>query len=153
MPDNHDRPVNRAKRPELIPNDDPRWTNKVTEVEEIKVIASPGDMQAPTKVACAECPFSKTSTPGFLGGWAAEAYRPITYRPFQFACHLTHTPDILDVENQRHCTGMCHFRANLGISFPEGSSLNAVIEAAGQNPDFFETFEDFVAYHEPQKSA
>lgn len=143
-------PVNRAKRPDPIPNDDPRWTNKVKEIDEIKVVASPADMQPPSKVACAECPFSKTATPGFLGGWAAEAYRPITYLPFQFACHLTHTPDILDVENQRHCTGMCHFRANLGIDFGPNSNLSEVIREAGKHPGYFETFEEFVAYHEPK---
>ena len=141
-----------GKSPTLIPNDDPSWKSKARTVDDVKVAIPRGEMQMPAKAACSECPFSKFSTPGFLGGWDVAAYKPLFEARIMFPCHqTTDFADPANVSVQRHCTGLCHMRSNMELPFEEGSSIREAMDAAGKDPDFFETFEEFKNHHEPAK--
>lgn len=141
-----------GKSPELIPNDDPRWKNKVKAVEDIDFVPVEKEMGMPAKTACNECPFSKSSTPGYLGGYTADMYKPLVLGRVLFPCHLTQTwDDVTRVEDQRHCTGLCHMRANMELPYDPESGIGKAMSAAGKDPDFFESFEEFKQHHEGSK--
>lgn len=98
-------------------------------------------MQAP----CNGCPFSRTVTPGALGGSSPETFIGQAFGPFLLPCHKTHTRDMYKTDEEfrtqaahkSQCAGAAIFRANMGLSalMPEGiHKLPQDMDAVFSNP-------------------
>lgn len=97
---------------------------------------------------CSECAFSRSSTPGELGGSHADVYIGQCYGPFFIPCHMTYEVNDEELRRNLHCTGGCAgaavFRANCGwdSAMPPGiNKLPADHEAVFSSPA------EFVAHH------
>lgn len=97
---------------------------------------------------CKGCAFSRTSTPGALGGSHADVYIGQCYGPFFIPCHMTYEVNDENLRQNLHCTGGCAgsavFRANCGWdqTMPKGiNKLPADHEAVFSNPA------EFIAHH------
>jgi hypothetical protein len=108
-------------------------------------------MQPPAKTACAECPLRKDAKPGYLGGYTPEMYVEVLHGPASLACHLANSGP---VDTQRHCVGVCAYRANVGhrptIEGHLTSAMDA-IEVVGKDPQFFESPKAFLDHHHGRK--
>lgn len=98
-------------------------------------------MQSP----CKDCPFSRTVTPGALGGSTCETFIGQAFGPFLLPCHKTHTRNMYDSDQEfraqalhkSQCAGAAIFRANMGLSgiMPEGiHKLPANTDTVFANP-------------------
>lgn len=66
---------------------------------------------------CGECPFSRTTKPGTLGGSSPMTYVGQAYGPFWLPCHSTHDytcPEARLDPNNSQCAGAAIHRANIG---------------------------------------
>lgn len=99
----------------------------------------------PTAKPCQECPLRKNSAPGYLGGYTAEQYLEILYSDAAIACHMS--PGFPhDHSRQRHCTGVCGFRANVN-KLPRGPDTAAAVLAIGKSDQFFGSAQEFYDHH------
>ena len=97
---------------------------------------------------CKECAFSRTSTPGELGGSRAEVYIGQTHGPFFIPCHLTYTSNDENLRRNLDCTGGCAgsavFRANLGLDVFMPKGINRL---PADHKAVFSSAAEFLAHH------
>ena len=99
----------------------------------------------PTAKPCRECPLRKDSLPGYLGGYTAEQYIQILHSDAAIACHLS--PGFPhDHSQQRHCTGVCGYRANVG-KMPRGPDAALAVQSVGKSDQFFGSPQEFTEHH------
>lgn len=97
---------------------------------------------------CASCSFTRTSTPGALGGSTPEVYIGQTHAPFVLPCHCACNFDDPDWKNKAmstpQCAGAAIFRANVGMA----DSMPKAIHKLPADPDkVFATPAEFLAHH------
>jgi hypothetical protein len=101
----------------------------------------------PTKKPCVDCPLARTATPGALGGYTVQQYVDVLYSFADIACHLS--PGFPNnLPEQRSCTGVAMFRANLGIP-ASGQAAKAVRHVGANREAAFASLEEFTAHHHP----
>jgi hypothetical protein len=111
----------------------------------VMVAVPAGFGQPPTKMPCPECPLARTAIRGALGGYTVAQYLEVLHGPADLACHLSKGFPANRAE-QRSCTGVAMFRANLGLH-PAGGAMRAV-QLVGENREaVFASPEDFAAHH------
>ena len=100
--------------------------------------------------ACSTCPFSKTSTPGELGGSPVETYVGQIIGPFFLPCHQVkdYKGNAEKIETcQCQCAGAAIFRANIGVGkYMPHTLLNL---PADSDPNVFTSLHEFVWHHRP----
>jgi hypothetical protein len=105
------------------------------------------DLPEPTKKPCNECPWRRTSEPGFFGPQIPEEFAAPALSGDMIICHKTVQAEGRDFSQPglRQCAGAAAFRANIGrrptdprVSFSE------------PDPDgIFETTGEFLDHHAP----
>jgi hypothetical protein len=139
--------------------------NRHTKANNGGIITTEKAMQVCAPTVCAECPFRKDSTPGYLGGYTPEMYMEVTFSPASIACHK-YLNRGLELDQQKHCTGLSAFRAQNGhiasvivpmaVPGKEEFVVNMVTptlahestQKIGSHPDLIlETPEDFIEHH------
>jgi len=121
-----------------------------------KLILTEKSMREPAKTMCAECPLSRQSTPGFIGGYTVAQYIEILHGPASIACHMSRgfKDGLEGIEDQRHCTGVAAYRANVaargGLMEPVGTAMAAML-IIGPRADAFAGSWEFAERHEPPK--
>lgn len=98
---------------------------------------------------CKECPFKKSSIPGYLG--------PLSHRPEEYlqmmeqvmvVCHLVTKP-------QQPCIGALSHCAN-SMKIPrgarDGGRYSKLIDKAKKNKDVFQWPHEFIKHHSPKTS-
>lgn len=102
------------------------------------------DLQKP----CRECAFSRSSTPGELGGSDATVYIGQCAGPFFIPCHMTYETNDQALRENLHCTGGCAgaavFRANLGVDVLMPKGINRL---PADHEAVFSTNAEFLAHH------
>lgn len=103
-------------------------------------------MSRDPKKPCRECAFSRSVTPGALGGSEPEVYIGQTNGPFYIPCHCHYKSDTPDWKEKAlkapQCAGSRIFRANIdNMNHPSLLGLEADHEAV------FSTPAEFVAHH------
>lgn len=83
--------------------------------EEAKAILDEFNEAKPATRAkmCDGCPFSRTSTPGYLGPHTAKEWADMAHSDAPMACHETIRQDEHWTEGTKQCRGMAIFRANI----------------------------------------
>lgn len=105
----------------------------------------------PRPDACRECPLSRTSAAGYLGGYSVENYLQILHGDAAIACHMSPGFHERDHARQRHCTGVCAYRANVS-KLPRDSGSQEAIRLIGPDRErFFATPAEFAAHHRSPK--
>lgn len=110
-------------------------------------------MQGPAPAPCVECPLRRDSKPGYLGGYTPEMYLDVLHGPASLACHSSPGFHHGDIEQQRHCTGVAAYRANVGhiaqIDFrPTGA--HTATQRIGPDPvTYFASAQEFYDHHAP----
>ena len=66
-----------------------------------------------TKVPCVQCPWLRTSAPGWLGPHDPATWLDIVHGESPIACHLTIDHDGQPWDQVRQCAGAAIFRANI----------------------------------------
>lgn len=123
------------------------WTNDGTTQH-----LTPGRFgHGPAKSMCKECPLARTSVAGYLGGYSPEAYIAMLHGDADVACHLS--PGFQDhpqtFATMRSCTGVAHYRANVG-KLPRGKNGADAVKQAGVNREAaFASPAEFLAHHKP----
>jgi hypothetical protein len=75
-------------------------------------------------------------------------YIEALHSPAQIACHNSPGFHTHEVGKQRHCTGVCGFRANIALPLAACYvSVIAAVAAIGKDDRFFDSDEAFIAYH------
>lgn len=97
---------------------------------------------------CGACPFTRTSTPGALGGSSPEVYIGQTHAPFVLPCHCACNFDDPDWKSKAmttpQCAGAAIFRANCGLS----SIMPAVLHSLPPDTErVFTSPVEFLAHH------
>jgi hypothetical protein len=101
----------------------------------------------PARVPCKECPLARASTPGYLGGYTPEMYLAVLHGPADIACHMSKGFPANRSE-QRSCTGVAMYRANVG-HWPAGANAADAVAWTGQNMELaFATADEFKKHHE-----
>lgn len=99
------------------------------------------------KEPCPQCPFSRSVTPGALGGTRPEAYVGQAAGPFTLPCHKHCDFDDPDWKAKAaltpQCAGAAIYRTHTGVAdkMPEG------IPVMPANPGVFSSAAEFVAHH------
>lgn len=97
---------------------------------------------------CAECPWSRQSKPGHLGGSEPEVYIGQATGAFFLPCHLTYSADSENIRDNLDCTGGCAgaaiYRANVGIDHRLPDEIHKL--PADHGPVFSSPVE-FLAHH------
>lgn len=98
------------------------------------------------KKPCKECAFSRSITPGALGGSEPEVYIGQTNGPFYIPCHCHYSSDTPDWKDRAmqapQCAGSRIFRANIGKeNHPSLLGLEADHESVFSSPA------EFIAHH------
>lgn len=103
----------------------------------------------PAKAPCIECPLSRQAKPGALGGYTVQQYLDVLHGIADLACHLSPGFKAKRPEDQRSCTGVAMYRANVGGIFLSVNAREAV-ERVGANADLaFASAAEFRAHHLP----
>lgn len=100
----------------------------------------------PAKTCCAECPLRRDSTPGALGGYTAEQYLDVLHGPADIACHMSKGFNVRNPDDQRSCTGVAMYRANVGLR-PWGHALDAVAHVGPDRALVFAAPAEFWQHH------
>jgi hypothetical protein len=138
-------------RKKPTPRAECEFGNKHTKTDTGPLITVAKGMQEAIQTPCAECPLRRDAPAGHLGGYSPEMYLGVLYSPASIACHLSPGFKEGRLEEQRHCTGVAAFRANVGhvcggVAHPSKAHDSTVL--VGADPDtFFATPEEFVVYH------
>jgi hypothetical protein len=96
---------------------------------------------------CRNCPFSRTTEPGYLGGSPPETYIGQICGPFVLPCHAGHNyhdPVARRDPNNLQCAGAAIFRANVGV---DGGMPAKLLHLPIDNNKVFGTFAEFLAHH------
>ena len=99
------------------------------------------------KEPCPSCPFSRSVTPGALGGTRPDAYVGQAAGPFTLPCHKHCDFDDPDWKAKAaltpQCAGAAIYRTHTGVAdkMPEG------IPVMPANPGVFSSAAEFVAHH------
>lgn len=131
------------------------YGNKPIKAEEGNggLITTPHRMQDALPVPCVECPLRRDSAPGYLGGYTPEMYVEVLHGPASLACHTSPGFHTRQIDQQRHCTGVAAYRANVGHRCEfHGVPTNAQTAVNKIGPDhetYFSTPEEFVNHHKP----
>lgn len=106
--------------------------------------------ELPARLPCVECPLTRASIPGRLGGYTVDQYLHILNNGADIACHLSPGfPGTL--ATQRSCTGVAMYRANAGVI--AGGHAEAATRHIGKNYDLaFGNQREFRRHHEPKRS-
>jgi hypothetical protein len=102
----------------------------------------------PTRRPCVECPLRRDAKPGHLGGYTAEQYVDVLHGIADIACHLSPGFPHNRAE-QRSCTGVAMYRANLRV-WPLADNALAAVDHVGR--DRAAVFDDplaFIRHHRP----
>lgn len=102
------------------------------------------------KQPCKECPFKKSSSPGYLGA--------LNYDPEAFLDQIEHQPNTchLSVEGNigvntdtkvRHCVGHLQFLCNT-FKLPRDREWAKLRNETGKNEDVFATKQEFIKHHD-----
>lgn len=96
----------------------------------------------PSRRPCVECPLRRDAAPGRLGGYTPRQYVDVLHGLADIACHLS--PGFPDNrEEQRSCTGVAMYRANLRV-WPLARNALAAVDHVGV--DRVVVFDDPVAF-------
>lgn len=87
---------------------------------------------------CSDCPFLRTSLPGWLGGSSPEEYRSLAHSDVIIECHAVK----LDEDQHAECAGAAVYRANVVKRAPEGA-----MELVPDKEHVFATPMEFVEHH------
>lgn len=101
---------------------------------------------------CRECPFQKTSAPGYLGN--------TSYRPEEFLVSMEHNPlpchltidfddpeaDGLDLSKAQVCVGSLQFLKHT-CKMPRDPKYNRLKDAVERNPEVFGMRSEFIEHH------
>lgn len=108
-------------------------------------------MKLAAKAPCAECPLRRDSVAGYLGGYSPAMYIDVLHGPASLACHSSKGFNTPDISEQRHCTGVAAFRANVGhvaaINGHETASHLSTLAIGEDRETYFATDAEFVAHH------
>jgi hypothetical protein len=106
------------------------------------------------KQPCKECPFRKTSAPGYLGANTGKPHvflNCMTLHPIP--CHMQVEEDEWDDVHivagkswENTCIGSLQFLKNTA-SLPYQRAYAALRDEAGRNTDVFETRHEFIEHH------
>jgi hypothetical protein len=100
----------------------------------------------PARKPCVECPLSRTSTPGYLGGYTPQQYIDVLHEIGDIACHLS--PGFPNNRaEQRSCTGVAMFRANVGVVALANNARAAVNHVGADTEAAFASDAEFLAHH------
>jgi hypothetical protein len=101
----------------------------------------------PAKKPCIECPLSRTAKPGYLGGYTPSQYIDVLHGIGDIACHLSPGFIARDPAEQRSCTGVAMFRANIG-GIALADNAQAAVDHVGADAEaVFATDAAFIAHH------
>jgi hypothetical protein len=111
-----------------------------------KALKSGAFANPPTRRPCIECPLRRDSVVGHLGGYTPEQYIDVLNDIGDIACHLS--PGFpRNPAEQRSCTGVAMYRANLKIA-PLARNSQAAVDHVGENREIvFDDPADFLAHH------
>ena len=123
-----------------------------------KYVLTRNGMKEPAKGMCEECPLSRTSQRGYLGGYNSVRYVELLHGQASIACHMSKGfPKGLDgITEQRHCTGVAAYRANY-IKDHGPANINAMGSAreaiflVGPRDDVFRNPTEFHVHHNPTR--
>lgn len=106
---------------------------------------------------CAECPWQRTSSPGWLGASTPlEFLRANDRREGDMPCHMAvdykdpHWQDTLP--EAPTCVGGHQFNANTH-KLPVRPDMKAAQDRYGPNPDVFGTYREFLDHHDNEQNA
>lgn len=94
---------------------------------------------------CKECPFSRSVTPGTLGGSTVDVYIGQAIGPFHLACHMAkgYTQENGGSLETPQCAGAAIYRANVGVA----ASLPGSLLKLPPGDEAFRTPEEFIVHH------
>jgi hypothetical protein len=97
-----------------------------------------------TEHPCAECPWSRQTRPGLLGGAAPDVYVGQIVLPFWLPCHQARAYDgkQSDVNAVHQCAGAAIMRSHLAVEVPE-----PLLTLPPDRTRVFATLAEFVAHH------
>lgn len=130
----------------------------VKEGQETPIIPVAKGMQRAIKTPCVECPFRRDSASGYLGGYTPEMYLDAVKSPASLACHRSKGFHEGEIEQQRLCTGLAAFRANIGhiasVLHPAYGAVPTVAHESTQfvgsdDETYFGTEQEFYDHHKP----
>lgn len=125
--------------------------NRQTETDTGMIRRARAAMKLAAKAPCAECPLRRDSAAGHLGGYSPAMYIEVLHGPASLACHSSKGFAIGDVGEQRHCTGVAAFRANVGhvaqIDGHETGAHRSTLAIGEDRETYFATDAEFVAHH------
>lgn len=101
--------------------------------------------------ACPECPFSRKSTRGALGGSPIGTYLGQIIGPFFMPCHMARDYKGNDTplsDKHAQCAGAAIMRANLKIGHLMPDPLLKLEHSS--DPNVFDTLEEFILHHYPE---
>lgn len=104
---------------------------------------------------CKECPFSRTSPPGYLGPWDSSSILVAIGR-HPFPCHLTVAPHDTHGENSPRaaaCAGAAlHMNNKLELShMPEMRALQDKLAESPYSGEVFKGTAEFLTHHDPEE--
>lgn len=112
----------------------------------MSIIKKLDDSTKKLKKPCADCPYSKTVTPGVLGGSDASVYVGQGHGPFWLPCHKTcdfTDPNWKDNHTVQQCAGAAIYRANIDRAKLMPGSLHTL----DKSDTVFQSPEELYAHH------
>lgn len=97
--------------------------------------------------SCNECPFSKASPSGQLGGSPIQTYLGQILGPFYLPCHMPQNYKGNDTPvspEHMQCAGAAIFRRKLGVRVPA-----PLLTLQSDDSNVFSTLEEFISHHDP----
>lgn len=96
---------------------------------------------------CKECPWSRKTRPGALGGSPAEVYVGQVVLPFWLPCHSSanYRGKASDVNEVTQCVGAATFRTHLGLTHPQ--IPDALMLLPANHERVFSNLAEFYAHH------
>lgn len=103
---------------------------KATEMLKVRSYSEGVTAQTP----CEDCPFSRESMPGWLGGGTVDEWLALAHGEVSSECHVKHT---------QQCAGLAIYRANVGKR-PRDPLL---LRLPSNKKACFSTIREFIAHH------
>lgn len=103
------------------------------------------------KTPCLDCPFRKSSLPGWLGDYTAEELYAIVMNEMPFACHMTHDRDLKWEETGSKeypfCAGALMFMKQAG-KLPRDKRIRDLVSKVNREDcDNILSPPDFLSHH------
>ena len=108
-------------------------------------------MQKVAKAPCNECPFKRTSIPGYLGGGAhqlANDYLILAHSDANVACHTSPGFSSGNEETMRPCAGLAMYRNNVCKIPRDAEAAKACKDVGKSAPEIFAHPPEFLAHHD-----